>query len=457
MSDILVRTAGFFLIPESVISVIFLVIFLEIFAFGVYRKFMCKEFLKTFAEGATENFKAVATKMTPETFIKKSLRKISVPENMIEELPNVFVSVGIVATFLGIGVAVQGTTALLQSNTFELQKLTAILSVIAFKFQTSIWGICFSLIFRNVVIERYFEFKRRLVEDITDRLSMLEGENVRTLIERQNGIIVAQHEALLAATAAQHEALLAATAAQNQALIEHLIAIESRVREDNVFTNGYLRYLAENLKAFVDVSENFAVNELAFSEQVKEFKEEFSKHFPQAFEDLKATNKEHIEKIHNENSKILEKLLGEIQSTFSKIEGNVDALNNEFTSNQNKFNDSLQISFSKLNDTMDKFIEKIDEASEKSNERLTAEQKKFYDKFQNSFSKINETMDKISKVSTAENERLETLCKTLSDVTQNLSKILTANDLELSLRKFDKKKSTNPDKSNTAFDRRDRK
>ena len=153
MSELLVKTAEFFLIPEAILSAVFLVIFVGIFAFGLYRQRKCQEFLKVFDSEADENFKALATKMTPEMFIKKNLRKLSVMEDVLEELPNVFVSIGIIATFLGLGVAIQGAAELLQTDKLELPKLTAVLGVIAFKFQTSVWGICFSIIFRNIIVE----------------------------------------------------------------------------------------------------------------------------------------------------------------------------------------------------------------------------------------------------------------------------------------------------------------
>lgn len=191
MNDLLIKTAEFFFIPEAILSTVFLIFFVGIFTFGIKKQRKCREFLRTFDAEVEENFKTVAAKMTPEMFIKKNLRNLSVEEDTLEELPNVFVSVGIIATFLGLGVAIQGAAELLQTDKLELSKLTAVLGVIAFKFQTSVWGICFSIVFRNVIVERYFEFRRQIVDEITDRLYLLERDNARTLIERQNELIAA--------------------------------------------------------------------------------------------------------------------------------------------------------------------------------------------------------------------------------------------------------------------------
>ena len=409
MNDILVKTAEFFFIPEAILSSAFLIVFVGIFVFGVYRQQKCREFLMTFDSEAEENFQAVATKMTPEMFIKKNLRKISVVEDVIGELPNVFVSIGIVATFLGLGVAIQGAAELLQTDKLELAKLTSVLGVIAFKFQTSVWGICFSIIFRSVVVERYMEYRRQLVDELTDRLYVLERENARTLIERQNELL-----------SLQHKENLAATAAQSQALLERLTTFESQMHQDNNAANENLSFFAKNFKDFVDVAKSFAQEERAFAEsvrafteRVKIFQEEFSTLVHEEFSDLKAINEnlgrihaEHIQKIHDEQSsnifyttqeldklhqkfyydakrftqesrqaldELLDKTLGqvhdeytreareicgainEIRSTLLTIQENVTNVNQEFTSEQKQFAMSWQSATNKISATMDAF------------------------------------------------------------------------------------------------------
>lgn len=434
MNDLLTKTAEFFLIPEAVLSTVFLMIFIGIFAFGVYRQRKCTEFLQAFDAEADENFKALATKMTPDMFIKKNLRKISVTEDLLEELPNVFVSIGIVATFLGLGVAIQGAAELLQTDKLELPKLTAVLGVIAFKFQTSVWGICFSIIFRNVIVERYFEFRRQLVDEITDRLYVLERENARTLIERQNELLVAQHKEILKANAAQ-----------NFALVERLTAFESAVHEDNLVANENLRYLAENFKEFVAVAQDFAKNEQAFAEsvdafaqRVKLFQEEFAELVRKEMADLKAINEslgrihaEHIQKIHDEHAANIFYTTQELDKLHQKfyldagrfaeesrrtldnlLDTTIGRVHDEYTREAHEIRDAIN----QVNTTLSTIENNVAAV----NQEFTAEQKHFVDTWNIVTNRISETMADLVAASEKENERLNTLHAALENIAHDM-------------------------------------
>ncbi len=436
MNDLLVKTAEFFFIPEAILSSAFLIVFVGIFVFGVYRQQKCREFLKTFDSEAEENFQAVATKMTPEMFIKKNLRKISVTEDVIGELPNVFVSIGIIATFLGLGVAIQGAAELLQTDKLELAKLTAVLGVIAFKFQTSVWGICFSIIFRSVILERYMEYRRQLVDEITDRLYVLERENTRTLIERQNELL-----------SLQHKESLAASATQSQALLERLTAFETQMHQDNNAANENLSFLAKNFGAFVEVAKSFAQEERAFAEsvrvfteRVKIFQEEFSTLVHEELSDLKAINEnlgrihaEHIQKIHDEQS-----------SNIFYTTQELDKLHQKFYHDAKRFS---QESHQALDELLDKTVGQVhDEYTREAreirgaineikstlltiqenvtnvNQEFTTEQKQFAMSWQSATNKISATMDAFSISAAKESEKLETMLKTLESVASKLQR-----------------------------------
>lgn len=434
MNDLLAKTAEFFFIPEAVLSTVFLIFFVGIFAFGLYRQRKCKEFLRAFDEEAEENFKAVAAKMSPEMFIKKRLRNLSVTEDVLEELPNVFVSVGIVATFLGLGVAIQGAAELLQTDKLELSKLTAVLGVIAFKFQTSVWGICFSIAFRNVIVERYFEFRQQIVDEVTDRLYMLERENARTLIERQNELLAAQHKEILAANA-EHQ----------KSLLENLSAFESAVHEDNLAANEHLRYLSENFKEFVAVAQDFAANERifaesvdAFAKRVKLFQEEFSTLVRKEMADLKEINEslgrihaEHIQKIHEEHvsnifytTQELDKLhqkfyldagrfAEESRQTLDKLlEATVGRVHDEYTREAHEIRSAIK--------ELNALLSKIENNVVTVNQEFTAEQKHFADSWNIVMNRISETMVDVTSAGAKENERLEKMHSLLENVTRNL-------------------------------------
>ena len=441
MNNLLIKTAEFLFIPEAVLSTVFLIFFVVIFAFGVQRQIKCKEFLQTLDAQAEENFKTLSAKMSPEMFIKKNLRNLSVAEDLLEELPNVFVSVGIVATFLGLGVAIQGAAELLQTDKLELSKLTAVLGVIAFKFQTSVWGICFSIVFRNVILERYFDFRRQIVDELTNRLYMLERENARTLIERQNELIVAHHKEMLNFNAAHHEDL-----------VEALSAFKSVVHEDNLAANERLRYLAENFNEFVAVAQDFATDERAFAESVKTFsesvdsftervkifQEEFAFFIHKELVDLRAVNEnlglihaEHIKEIHNQHASNIFKTTEELDKLHQKfyldsrrfaqeccrtldnlLDTTLGRVHDEYTKEAQEIRSALS-AFSSL-------LSKIENNLVAVNQEFTAEQKHFVDSWHIVMNRISETMTDLAAASAKDNERLDTLHNVIEGVAHNM-------------------------------------
>ena len=186
MDNIVAQTIKFFFVPEAALAVLFLLIFLLLFGVGIYWAKNCRKSIEYLRDNAESEYEKVRVKMSPELFIKKYLNKISATEGKLEGVPEAFVRIGIVATFLGLGVAIQGSAELLEDEKLELAKLTAVLGVIAFKFQTSVWGICFSLIFRSFIVERYFDFRQETIDYVSDLLYTIERESIRTLLEKQN-------------------------------------------------------------------------------------------------------------------------------------------------------------------------------------------------------------------------------------------------------------------------------
>lgn len=167
-------------------SIAFLIIFILMFIWGykIYRK--GKDTLEILMEKAPSDYMLLKKKMSPELYLKRKFATLSDEEGRLEGLPNSFVSVGILATFIGLGVAIQGAASLLNESTIDLTKMTDVLGVIAFKFQTSIWGIAFSLLFQNLLVDRYFGRKQDIWDDLILELYNMEGESSRLLLERQN-------------------------------------------------------------------------------------------------------------------------------------------------------------------------------------------------------------------------------------------------------------------------------
>lgn len=194
MNNLLIKTAEFMFIPESILATSFLFIFVAIFAAGFFFAKNCRKSVEEFRTNGKAGFEKIQSKMSPDLFIKKFVNKISAKDSILDGLPDIFVNVGIIATFLGLGVAIQSSMDLLSADKMDLNKLAEVLAVIAFKFQTSVWGVCFSLIFRRAVVERYFEFRQESIDFIHSSLYETDRENIRTLLERQNEILSVQFQ-----------------------------------------------------------------------------------------------------------------------------------------------------------------------------------------------------------------------------------------------------------------------
>lgn len=183
MQNLLQNALIFMFKPESTFSVIFLIILISCFLYGIILKNNCLKYLLNFSDNAAQEYKNVKTHYLPDVFVALHQKVLSVKESKISDLQNVFVSVGILGTFIGLGIAIKGAAELLNNENIDISKLNAVLGVIAFKFQISVWGTIFSLIFQKLVAESYFEKKEIILTNILHNLYNDEIE-IRTTLER---------------------------------------------------------------------------------------------------------------------------------------------------------------------------------------------------------------------------------------------------------------------------------
>ena len=189
MNEQLVQVVRFLFVPEAALSMFFFVIFVLILVFGVITYRRNRNRLIDFREGASEEYSKISQKTPPEMFLKRGLERLSAGDGILEGIPDVFVSVGILATFIGLGIAIQEAAGLLIAEKFEMEKMIGLLGIIAFKFQTSVWGIAFSLIFRRFGVENYFSFRQEVIDEIRELLYAMERDSVQRLLEKQNDFL----------------------------------------------------------------------------------------------------------------------------------------------------------------------------------------------------------------------------------------------------------------------------
>ena len=412
MDNLVAKTIQFFFVPEAELAILFLVIFIILFGVGFSWSKKCRKSIEYLRENAESEYEKVRAKMSPELFIKKYLMKISATEGKLEGVPEAFVSIGIVATFLGLGVAIQGSAELLEDEKLELAKLTAVLGVIAFKFQTSVWGICFSLLFRSLVVERYFDFRQELLDYVSDLLYNTEREGIRTLLEKQNEFLAAQEErqrqfaderakiqqaqyenlltenrqlfnSLLETVIRQHEENLQESQRVSNlysektddlknslvfemnrifnTLINKITALETNLRADNAASFERLKYLTDNfgtfineVKTFTEYTNLYTETCQEFSKRVDEFKADLTDTLNKDFANLTASNEE-LGKLHEKH---IEEIHSQHERNIFYVTEKLDELHQKFYLDAKRYVEETQ---HKLGDLLANTLEKVND------------------------------------------------------------------------------------------------
>lgn len=123
MQNLLQNALIFMFKPESTFSVIFLIILISCFLYGIILKNNCLKYLLNFSDNAAQEYKNVKTHYLPDVFVALHQKVLSVKESKISDLQNVFVSVGILGTFIGLGIAIKGAAELLNNENIDISKL----------------------------------------------------------------------------------------------------------------------------------------------------------------------------------------------------------------------------------------------------------------------------------------------------------------------------------------------
>ena len=176
----------FILVPESIVSLMFLVVLMGIFIYGI-KTLQClkKKFIARLATIETEYDKQ-SKKFDPNVFLRMKLQEFESSEYQITSIPNILVSVGILATFLGLGIALKQASEILSSaGTVELLKLNSVLGIIAFKFQTSVWGLTLSILFQKFAIDYFVTLKQEYQQRALETLYANKNTGIEDLLQKQ--------------------------------------------------------------------------------------------------------------------------------------------------------------------------------------------------------------------------------------------------------------------------------
>ena len=167
---LLLKAVEFLFVPESSLSIIFLLIFIGLFIYGLSTIGNCKKALESYRDNCGTQYEEERSRVNQKQFLSRICAAMAAKEVPVVDLPNMFVSIGILGTFIGLGVAIHGAADLLSADKVDLNKLNEVLNVIAFKFQTSVWGTVFSLVFQKFIAEPYFVVKQGMIGEIENTI-----------------------------------------------------------------------------------------------------------------------------------------------------------------------------------------------------------------------------------------------------------------------------------------------
>ena len=338
MDNLAQKTLHFLFIPEASLAVIFLLVFIVMSALGIMLYLRCKRTLIEISLNAEEDFTSQRNKMSSAAYLQKKILRLSADEGRLEGLPNNFVSIGIMATFIGLGVAIQGAADLLSAETPDLTQMTDVLAVIAFKFQTSIWGVAFSLIFQFLIVNRYLSEKQDILDDVTKRLYEIEGLNSRLLLEQQNELLAKNFELLIKNGSDYSDK----RTLEAENLLQGVTAVNDRLDEYVGATMEFIR----TVKTFTEVAEHFDRT----TQKLESLVQESGEHYRNAQDNLTQLHEQMIEEIQRNS-----------EQTITQTERNVEAMRKVFKVSAHDFAERTQLA---LKDSVDDTYRKYQSAAQ---------------------------------------------------------------------------------------------
>lgn len=335
MDNLILKTVNFLFVPEAALAVVFLIVFIILCIYGYLKVKKCKLFITELEQNMEAEFDKCKDKYNPHTFISGKLAAISGIENEVMQIPNIFVSIGILATFLGLGVAIQSAAALLKSNTVELAKLNDVLGIIAFKFQTSVWGIMFSLLFQKIIVNTYFEFKENIVSAMHEKLYEKVKAGIHKTLDEQNGLLEQQIE------------LQKETQQLNQ---NNMDSLQNLTKEQ---MDSFAAMMQANMTGFANIMQ-------------------------QSFDKFNQTMQDNFSNYNSSMNDSMQKFLNLTENYRAISEQFIQNVNNfaNETNAQNKlrsqqlveFKDNLETQKNYLDSQMERFIQNLQDTQEKANE-----------------------------------------------------------------------------------------
>ena len=336
-----------FLIPSNPLSIIVLIGQCIIFILGWRRS---SRSIRNYGKNL-QQLNDLNSAVPPEILLeyKNSSRSM---DYSIKSIPNTLVSIGIVSTFIGLGIAIYDSSAILiEAEDLDSTKLLSVLGVIAFKFQTSVYGIILAILFVSIVGKRYDYEKHDL-----------KSKKLLELYKSRNGLSMLVDE----------------ISNTNKTLVKTLTQASVRQKTDSTAVRNSIESLMETLKKMDTTfdTHNHAVRDtielglknindssLSLSEQMLTITNEIKKSLESFVVSMNTATDFTMKSMESLNSDLLEATKNLDKSIDKKMDDLVHSVN-ELNSNTSDLLVKVDDTIIKVNDTIKLLTSKVSHQNE---------------------------------------------------------------------------------------------
>lgn len=164
-----------FLFNLQDLTIGFLAVMAVIIVVGVIRARTFRAALRSDLESLSETYRdperSLSLQLAPIEYLLGHVREES-SLKATDRVPGLLITLGILGTFIGLGVAVGDASGTMSSanSADTIESLKELLSAVSFKFQTSAYGIALSIAFQWLVASPLHEFVEHEVEATAEKL-----------------------------------------------------------------------------------------------------------------------------------------------------------------------------------------------------------------------------------------------------------------------------------------------
>jgi len=404
---------------------------LLVFVGGLIALFFITKKLKSLESDIKNSYKNESY-YTPINFVKLKMQKIDNYENILNNLPNTLVSIGIIATFIGIGIVMKEAGEVINSahsGSIDLNGLKNLITIIGFKFQTSVWGIFFSLIFMLVVLQPYKNHKDGKINDLIKELSN-EYENPET-------------KKILTAVESFQEVFVANSDKQYKWFSEEYISNLERIMDTNTQkisdntvsaikeTNNEIKVNSENTKNIVGqlsvLNDKFssidkmvsALKEASGS--IQDSANNLNDSINRLMEDMKNTIKDATNKMNETTKQGAESLA----KASNEINNSLETINSSLAKNLNDIKKELGNNLTNMATNLNESLQKLQDESSKMTANLSNTMADLKQSMQSSLSMLdNNIKSTLQNLSSDINKGVDNLNSTTNSTLNNMEKTI---------------------------------